>query len=207
MISLFLDTSSSKMIVGIYKDTEELYLVTEDNDNDLSEKLLPTIKKAFEYASLSLSDIDRIYVVNGPGSFTGIRIGCTVAKTIAWSLKKEIIPISELELLASTDTNGKKKIVLIDARRDFVYAGIYDKDLNVLVDDSYITLESILLQKDEETVLISQDSFEFETMLPKPNIPFIIEKHKNDQSVNPHSLNPNYLKKTEAEEKHDSSCG
>lgn len=207
MISLFLDTAASKMIIGIYKELEELYLSIEDSDNQLSSKLLPAIKKAFSNINLSVCDIDRIYVVNGPGSFTGIRIGCTVAKTIAWALKKEIIPISKLELIATTDVEGKNKLALIDARRNFVYAGLYDKDLNVIVEDCYTSLESILTKVGEDTVKVSPDSFTFETMIPKYNIPLIIEKHKNDLPINPHGLNPNYLKKTEAEEKHDSSCG
>lgn len=207
MISLFLDTSSYNMIVGIYRDTEELYLSVEENDNNLSEKLLPTIKKVFNSVNLSLSKIDRIYIVNGPGSFTGVRIACTVAKTIAWALKKEIIPVSELELLATTDTDKQNSLTLIDARRDCVYAGIYDKNLNATTVDSYTTLESILSKVDDDTGIVSYDSFKFETILPKINIPRIIEKHKNDQPMNPHALNPNYLKRTEAEEKHDSSCG
>ncbi len=207
MISLFLDSASTYMMVGIYRDTEELYLKIEENDNQLSEKLLPAVKKAFDTVGIPLSNIDRIYVVNGPGSFTGVRIGCSVAKTIAWALKKEIIPISELELLASTDTGDQNKIPMIDARHNSVYTGIYDAELNSLMEDCYTSLDEILPKITENTVVISTDSYDFETMLPKVNIPLIIEKHKQDTPVNPHGLNPNYLKRTEAEEKHDSNCG
>lgn len=207
MISLFLDTASHDMIIGIYKDTDELYLSIEENDNHLSEKLLPAIKKAFESISMQVKDIDRIYVVNGPGSFTGVRIGCSVAKTIAWALKKEIIPISKLELIASTDTHGKNKLSLIDARHECVYAGMYDEKLNVIKEDCYTSLEEITSNINDDVVVISNDSFDFETMIPRIQIPLLIEKHKNDVSVNPHELKPNYLKRTEAEEKHDSNCG
>lgn len=207
MISLFLDTAAHDMTIGIYKDTEELYLLTEENDNHLSEKLLPAIKKAFESISMTVNNIDRIYIVDGPGSFTGVRIGCTVAKTIAWALKKEIIPISKLELIASTDTNGKKKLALVDARHNCVYAGMYDTTLNSVIEDCYTSMEEILSKMNEDTAIISSDSFDFETMIPNSNIPLIIERHKNDDPINPHELKPNYLKRTEAEEKHDSSCG
>lgn len=206
MISLFLDSASSYMIIGIYKDTEELYLKIEKNNNHLSEHLLPEIKQAFDVARKSIWDINRIYVVNGPGSFTGVRIGVAVAKTIAWALHKDIIPISELELIASTDTGEKNKISLIDARRECVYAGVYDKDLNLIMKDTYISLKDLLEKKDNETVMLSNDSFAFETMTPKVNIASIIEKHKNDIPVNPHELKPNYLKRTEAEEKRDTVC-
>ncbi len=204
MISLFLDSASTYMVVGIYRDTEQLYLEIQENDRQLSEKLLPAIHKAFQSIDMSIAQIDRIYIVNGPGSFTGVRIGVTVAKTLAWTLHKEIIPISELELYASTETEVPFKLSLIDARRNFVYAGLYDADLNPIMTDCYISLEDLKSQVNHDTLAISTDTFSFKTEVPKFNIPLIIEKHKNDLPVNPHELNPNYLKRTEAEEKHDS---
>lgn len=202
MISLFLDSSASYMIVGVYQDLKQLYLTVEKNDNHLSERLLPAIRKAFDSLSLSVHQIDRIYVANGPGSFTGVRIGVAVAKTLAWALKKEIIPISELELMAST-SEEKQCIALIDARRNFVYAGIYDKNLNSIMKDQYIALDTLLEKNDENTILVSGDTFEFDTILPDFKIEKVIEKHKNDTPINPHELKPNYLKRTEAEEKND----
>lgn len=202
MISLFLDSSNTNMVVGIYRDTETLYLKVEQCNHDLSERLLPSIQEAFKKVGIPISKLDRIYVVNGPGSFTGVRIGCTVAKTIAWALQKEIVPISELELLASTDTCGKSKIALIDARRECVYAGAYDNDLNPMMEDAYISLNDLFQKKDNEAIMISNDIFDFETMIPKVDIKRIIEKHQFDAPINPHQLNPNYLKRTEAEEKY-----
>lgn len=204
MISLFLDSASYFVVVGIYQGTEPLYLKIEQNDNHLSERLLPMVKEAFDSISMKLSSLHRIYVVNGPGSFTGVRIGVTVAKTIAWALKKEIIPISELELMASTETDSSIKIPMIDARRSYVFAGIYDADLNSVMKDSYISIDELLSKKDDNTVLISADTFSFDTKIPEFNISEIIEKHQNDQPINPHELKPNYLKRTEAEEKYDS---
>lgn len=206
MISLFLDTASAYMSIGIYRDCKELYLVSEASDNHLSERLLPAIRRAFDTVKLSISEIDRVYIVNGPGSFTGVRIGVTVAKTICWGFQKEIIPISELELFASTDTAEPNKLALIDARRGYVYAGIYDEDLNVIMSDVYISLNDLFEKADNSIAMIGVDSFSFETMLPKINVSKIIQKHQNDTPLNPHQLIPNYLKKTEAEEKHDSVC-
>lgn len=204
MISLFLDSASHFVVVGIYQDTEPLYLKIEQNDNHLSERLLPMVAEAFDSISMKLASIDRIYVVNGPGSFTGVRIGVTVAKTLAWSLQKEIIPISELELMASTETDSSIKIPMIDARRSYVFAGIYDQELNPIMKDCYISLEELLTKKEDDTVVISADTFSFNTKIPEFNISEIIEKHQHDQPINPHELKPNYLKRTEAEEKYDS---
>lgn len=207
MISLFLDTSSSNMIIGIYEDNKELYLDIEKNNNDLSEKLLPAIKKALESINKKINDIDSIYVVNGPGSFTGIRIGVTVAKTISWSLNKKINIISELELLASGDYDKKYIIPMIDARRNCVYAGIYDNNGNNVYRDSYISIEDLLIKAKEISLLenfkfVSYDEINLE-YVEKPNINILklICKYKDVKSLNPHFVNPNYLKKTEAEEK------
>ena len=81
------------------------------------------------------NQIDNIFIVNGPGSFTGTRIGVTVAKVMAWSLNIDIIPISSLEIMASYDSDKKYVCSFIDARRGFVFAGVYDKELNTYMED------------------------------------------------------------------------
>ena len=88
MISLFLDSCDKKIVVGIIENDNLVYSKIEDNDNHLSERFLPMIKEAIESLNYTLNDINRIYVVNGPGSFTGIRVGVTTAKVLAWGLKK-----------------------------------------------------------------------------------------------------------------------
>ena len=86
MISLFLDTSCQMMTIAIFKGKKPLHILQEESNKDLSVKLLPKIKEIIEGLQLYVTDIDKIFVVNGPGSFTGIRIGLTVAKVLAWAL-------------------------------------------------------------------------------------------------------------------------
>ena len=69
-------------------------------------------------------------MVNGPGSFTGIRVGVSIDKVIAWGFNIPIIPVSSLELLATTNQEFKYSIPIIDARRGYVYAGVYDSENN-----------------------------------------------------------------------------
>ena len=205
MISLFLDTSNSNLIIGIYKNNNEIYYLNEKCDNQLSEILLPSIEKAFNDSKLKIQDVDKIFVVNGPGSFTGIRIGLTFAKVLSWSLKKDIIPISELELLSSTETKKKYIVPLIDARREAVYSGMYNNKLDNLSEDQYIKIEELFSKINDKLVdieFVSYNEFEgINTIKPKINVLNIINKHINGEVVNPHTVNPNYLKKTEAEEK------
>ena len=210
MISLFLDSCDKKIVVGIIENDNLVYSKIEDNDNHLSERFLPMIKTAMSEVNYTLSDVNRIYIVNGPGSFTGIRVGVTIAKVIAWGLNKEIVPISELEVLASTSTDKKYLVPYIDARREAVYAGMYDTNLNKIFDDTYISIEKLMNKirrhsKQDEYQFVSYDSLLDGTLVPNIDIEKIVSKHSNDEGINPHNVVPNYLKKTEAEEKNDRS--
>ncbi len=200
MISLLIDTSTSNLTVSIINNQEIIYKYQETILSDMSSKLLPIIDNGLKEHNLKLENINKIFVVNGPGSFTGIRVGVTVAKTIAWALKKDIIPLSSLELIATTNTSKKYIVPMIDARRNNVFAGIYDNNLNCIKEDKLISIEEISnLNSDYE--FISYDNIKLDNVI-KPNIDVlkIINKHINDEGINPHNLNPNYLKLTEAEE-------
>lgn len=208
MISLFLDSSDKKVIVALLKDEKIIDSVIDDNDNHLSEKFLPLISNIISKNDLTINDVDKIYIVNGPGSFTGVRIGVTTAKVMAWGLKKTIIPISELELIATTKTHKKYIIPYIDARRDAVYAGMYDANLNNIFEDVYITEEKLINRVKRRTKLDDCEFVSFynnfdNSIIPDMDIEKIVEKHKNDDGLNPHEVVPNYLKKTEAEENYD----
>lgn len=210
MISLFLDSCDKKIIVAILKDNQLIYSKIEDNDNHLSERFLPMIKQALDEVNYTLNDVTRIYIVNGPGSFTGIRVGVTTAKVIAWGLNKEIIPISELEVLATTCTDKKYLVPYIDARREAVYAGMYDTNLNRIFDDTYISIEKLMNKirrhsKQDEYLFVSFDELLDNTLIPDIDIEKLVSKHATDKGINPHDVVPNYLKKTEAEEKNGRS--
>ncbi len=199
MRSLLIDTSQNNMVVSIVEDNNILYKFEELIEKDMAAKILPIIRDGFRSVNFDINDIDKIFIVNGPGSFTGVRVGVTIAKTMAWSLKKYIIPISSLELMATTKTSKKYLVPLIDARRGNVFAGIYDRDLNIIKKDSLISLEELTSNLNEDYELISYDDIK-NSLKPSLDILKIINKYKSDTGVNPHNLNPNYLKLTEAEE-------
>lgn len=202
---LFLDTASSHRILALVDNDKIVYYLDEENGTDLSIKMVQIIEDAFKNVNFTINDIDKIFIGTGPGSFTGIRIGITIAKVLAWSLKIDIIPISTLEMFASTNTKKRYNVSYIDARRDYFYAGIYDNNLNEILLDAYISKSNLveILNKYDDKAFISYTNVFDDTTIPKPNILNIIKKHINDISVNPHSIVPNYIKKTEAEEKLD----
>lgn len=207
MISLFIDTSSSTTILALYSDCQEKAIIKEDNMRDVSANIMVLLDKLLKDAQTNLKSINKIFVVNGPGSFTGLRIGVTIAKTLAWSLKIPVVPVSSLEVLASTDFDSDYIVPYIDARRNYVFGAIYDKNLDTVIIDQYLHVNLLLsyLNDNKTYSFVGEKDMGFSHVINSDvNISKIINKHKNDVGVNPHTLVPNYLKKTEAEEKLES---
>ena len=192
---LFINSATANLVVAILMDGKIIYLYDNNDDKDTSSKIMPVIDEAFKKSSITPKEIDKIFVVNGPGSFTGIRVGLTVAKVMGYSFDIPVIPISSLEFMCSGfDFNV---MGLIDARRGYVFAGGYDKDLNCVYNDKYTLLNDI----SSNMKYVSYDNFDFEVLKPKFDLLKIIKKHEDDSIINVHSINPNYLKMTVAEEK------
>ena len=207
MISLLIDTCTKNVCIALFNDKTLLDKIVHSNQIDLSSNFMVLISNILDKNNIKIEDVDRFFVAVGPGSFTGIRIGVTCTKVMAWALKKEVIPFSSLELLAAVDSNTDYIVPLIDARRGYVFAGIYNNQLNCIMNDDYIELDDLLekIETGKSVTYISLDNFDLKTSLPEYNVNKIVEKHYDDTPVNQHSLNPNYLKKTEAEEKRENS--
>ena len=195
---LFIDTSNSFINIYIVKDNEVLIKKHYQTLKDMANSIMPLIRESFNEVDFQVNSIDKIFVTVGPGSFTGVRVGITVAKTISWSLGIPVYPISTLEYLASINTKFSKIISIIDARRGNVFAGYYDSNLDKFNDEELISID--LIKKCEDCILVSYDGV-YNSEIIDVDIVKLINKHVNDKSVNPHELVPNYLKKTEAEEK------
>ena len=192
MISIVVDTSTPTLLFSIVENNEIKYLYNSKTDGDLSSNFMVIVSNAFNETNIKPNDVNKIFISTGPGSFTGIRIGMTFAKVFAYSLKKDLIPFSTLELFASS-SSSKNIISVIDARRDYVYRGIYDDSLNCLKDE---------IKSFKNYSVYSYDSFsDINSIIPNINVLKLVNKHIDDKPVNPHELKPSYLKMTEAEEK------
>lgn len=201
MKCLVIDTSSSYVTVSIINDNTIVHEFKKKIDNDIASKIMSIINMELTESNIDVKDIEKIFVVNGPGSFTGVRIGVTIAKTMAWGLNIKVVPISSLELMATTTSTKKFIVPLIDARRGNVYAGVYDKDLNVVLDDKLISISEILRFETLDYEFISYDEIKgIETVKPNTDVLKIVNKHINDEGIIAHELKPKYLKLTEAEE-------
>lgn len=125
-----------------------------------SETLVPMVKDLLEKLNINLSEIDLFVVGKGPGSFTGLRIGMTVAKTFAQIYNKDIIGISTLEALASQVITDKVVVPIIDARGGRVYYGIYKNvfgKLEEIEKDNLIYFDELLerlVKMDKDIVFV-----------------------------------------------------
>ena len=204
MISLFLDTSSKKLVVSLVKDKDILYFKELETTNDHSKYLVPFIDEALKQNNLSPKDINKIYVVNGPGSFTGTRIGVTVGKVFAYSIGVKVIPVSSLKQYIFSEENKDYYVSIIKDKGNRVYYGIYDKDYNDIVIDKYNYMDvftSDISKLNGNIAFISGDDIDgIETVKPKLDIIKLLEYYK-DKEIDAHFLKPNYLKKIEVEEK------
>jgi tRNA threonylcarbamoyladenosine biosynthesis protein TsaB len=200
---LFLDTSSFYINIAIIVDNEIAYDFNELNSPKLSENIFVYLDTVFKESKIKINEIDKVFIVNGPGSFTGVRVGLTIAKTMAWSLKIPIISISTLELYATMETKFKYTIPFINDRNDYLYAGIYDQDLNNYMPDTFLHISELLVKIDNKNdyVLVGYDEIDgpLEIIKPELNVLKIINKHENDEPVNVHLVKPNYLKMIDAE--------
>ena len=138
---LYIDTSSSYLYTAIVEDNKLISSISEEYGQNLSEVALPKIASMFERNNLNPKDIQKIIVVNGPGSFTGIRIGITIAKIYAWSLNIEITTITSLEAMAVSSNKNLIHIPILNARRGYVYSAIYDND-KIILRPQHIKFES-----------------------------------------------------------------
>ena len=122
---LAIDTTSEICSVAILDDTNLIFEESIEDGLTHSQKLMPLIKKAFDKVSFTLQDIDLIACCNGPGSFTGIRIGISTVKAFSDVYSIPCIGITSLESLAYNIKNEGYITSLIDARNDQVYFSLF----------------------------------------------------------------------------------
>ena len=111
-----------------------------------SQTLLPMIEMTLKSAGVDINDIDALAVSNGPGSFTGVRIGVSAVKGIAQPLNKKCITVSTLEAIAKPlENTGCLAVSVMDARCNQVYTARFDcsEGFNRVSDDEAITIDEL----------------------------------------------------------------
>ncbi|HEX7057769.1 MAG TPA: tRNA (adenosine(37)-N6)-threonylcarbamoyltransferase complex dimerization subunit type 1 TsaB [Bacilli bacterium] len=134
---LALDTSTPSMTIALFQKDRLLAESTSLSERNHSIRLVPAIRELLGSQGMTAADLRGICAGVGPGSYTGVRIGVTAAKTIAWTRSLPLVGVSSLETLAyggliadggGSAQSGAWVIPMIDARRGYAYTAVYGYD-------------------------------------------------------------------------------
>src|SRR3954471_19858586 len=127
MTILAIDTSNYPLGVALIEEDQVLGEYMTNLKKNHSVRIMPAIQTLMKDCDRVPADLTKIVVAKGPGSYTGVRIGVTVAKTLAWTLNIPLVGISSLEILAAGTGRYFNGYVspLFDARRGQVYTALY----------------------------------------------------------------------------------
>ncbi len=199
MICLFIDTSTIDVSIALVRDGEVLASICKEVPNMHSVYTVSYLDRCFKEARIGYNDVDKVMVVNGPGSFTGVRIGVTIAKTFAYLLKKEIVPVSSLKIRALGLPEGYDKVmVLLDAKHDNFYMAVYDRNGNEIIKEQFNNIDYVKKLEREDNLVIVKDKDiiingnKVGDWVIKPDV--ICAYYGNTKGSNVHMVNPNYLK-------------
>ncbi len=216
-IVLCIETSTHNCSVAVFRNDALLACAEESSDQYIhGESLHLFIQQALTEASIDLSELSAIGVSIGPGSYTGLRIGVSAVKGMAFTLQIPIYAMESLEVLAYGATDevcGTNEVVLsvIDARRMEVYAAMFDKNANKLTSTEAIVVESdsfeewrkgrkVVLAGDAQTklmdVLSEEDFRTSEVVFPSARfmIQGVLQKIQEGKSEDVAYFEPYYLK-------------
>lgn len=163
---LAIDSATTVMGVSVTENGKVLSEYTTNLKLNHSVRLMPAVQHVLNEVGIQPSELDRIAVTKGPGSYTGVRIGVTIAKTLAWSLKKELVGISTLACMAQNGHSFSGIIApFFDARRERVYSGLYKINpesscVEALVEDQIRSVEEWLEELSNQMtpiLFVSQD--------------------------------------------------
>ena len=142
---LAIDSSAVSCSVALSENEKPICCEFINNGLTHSQTLMPMVKSVLKKGKTDIEDVDLFAVTNGPGSFTGVRIGVAAAKGLAFPGDKPCIGISTLELIAANiDEEGAIVISCMDARRNQIYTASFESvTLERLTEDEAVSIESL----------------------------------------------------------------
>ncbi|MCM1053446.1 MAG: tRNA (adenosine(37)-N6)-threonylcarbamoyltransferase complex dimerization subunit type 1 TsaB [Ruminococcus sp.] len=183
MYTLYIDTHFTNLEMILLKDGN-IYAKEELNSDKHSSYTVNMLKKILEDSNLTVEDLNEIIVINGPGSFTGVRIGVVIAKLLSYTKKIKLKAISYLEALS---LNYNEDITLGIKDKNGVFVGIFNKEHELQSDYFYLTNKELENYPNNITIGDKIDIIKVYNFL------------EGKECMNPHLLKPLYIKKIEAQ--------
>jgi tRNA threonylcarbamoyladenosine biosynthesis protein TsaB len=209
---LNIETATKNCSVSIAKDGQTIVCnELADEGYSHAEKLHVFIEEVIAKAGISAQDLNAVAVSQGPGSYTGLRIGVSAAKGLCYALNIPLIAVDTLQALASQAgvTDGKI-IPMLDARRMEVYSAIFNSDLTVeRAIQAEIIDENSFQEYTEKVYFVGDCADKCKSVLTKDNFVFLedikypsakamskisFEKYQKSDTVDVAYFEPYYLK-------------
>ena len=228
MLVLSVDSSYSTATCALIKDDKilaEIYLNDKKQHSVILMRLIDSILKEYE---IDINDIDAFIISRGPGSFTGLRIGMATLKGLAFASKKPLISVSTLDALAYNSISFQGIICpIMDALRDNIYTCLYkneNNNLTPLIKEQCLNINELVTILKEQTlpIIFIGDGVAKHKEFLQENIPnsFFAPNHSNFPKAssvgelgikkindgvieNIDSINPIYLRKSQAEREYE----
>ena len=220
MVLLAIDTTSAHGGVSLANDGEILETKPIEAPNGFGNVIYQEIRSLLGRQRSSLRDIDCYAAAAGPGSFTGIRIGLAVVKSLAEAHGKRVVPVSNLAALAWAGS-GRYRAPILDARRGEVYAAIYDDQLRPVVDEvvtewgdflgllgdrevSFVSPDPTMFQAGGAAPIETQDHARYTALtasrcLAEAVIQVAARRFAEGQALPPEAVDANYIRRPDAE--------
>ena len=140
------------------QDSKPIYTCVQQTNITHSQNLLPMVESALKVCDIDIKDIDLFAVTEGPGSFTGLRIGMALVKGMATAFNTPCVGVSSLKALAKSVSLDGIVIPCFDARRNQVYCCAYDS-YHLLLDDCCCDIYDIekIIQDSKKNVFFVGD--------------------------------------------------
>ncbi|MGV3088931.1 tRNA (adenosine(37)-N6)-threonylcarbamoyltransferase complex dimerization subunit type 1 TsaB [Streptococcus suis] len=207
---LALDSSNQALSVALVEDGRLLAETLLAIKKNHSISLMPTVDFLVAQVGWTPKDLERIVVAQGPGSYTGLRVAVATAKTLAYTLQIDLVGVSSLQSLVPASLSGRV-VPLIDARRNSVYAGVYENGRATQADQYWVFEELLASLSGQEnltfvgevTNFVEQINQAFPEAAIQTSLPSAYQLAVIGQDlpvVEVTSFEPAYLKRVEAEE-------
>ena len=155
---LAIDTSTQNLSLAVSENGRIVREESHSMQKELSDLIVKHIGGILKRAKCPISKLDGFVVGLGPGSFTSLRVGLSTVKGLAFSTEKPVVAIPSLDAIASSVNQEDSPVcVLMDARRDLLYACLYSKKNGNLKRKSeylLISIDELLTRIDQETILV-----------------------------------------------------
>ncbi|MEP6711120.1 MAG: tRNA (adenosine(37)-N6)-threonylcarbamoyltransferase complex dimerization subunit type 1 TsaB [Ferruginibacter sp.] len=180
---LNIDTSTEIASVSIAREGEITCFLSNNIQKEHASFLHPAIKNVLQQAVIKGEDLDAIAVTEGPGSYTGLRIGMAAAKGLSYALNKPFITIGTLNAMASaaanlTNISADYYCPMIDARRMEVYTALFNNKLiEILPACAVILTENLFMAelKNNKIVFLGSGIKKWKALISNSNCSFIEE--------------------------------